>query len=192
MLGLRKKFISADEYFEIEKAAEYKSEYYYGEIFAMSGASFNHNVIAGNVLADLHLALRHSDCFVFGSDMKVQMEEARYYVYPDISIACGDIRFVPGRSDTIINPIVVIEILSESTREYDMGLKLGSYRKIPSLKECILIDQYSYHVEYFFRNEYHRWVSESFGGLDDRLILRSLDVGLALKNIYHRVKFRTD
>jgi Uma2 family endonuclease len=189
MLGLRKKCISADEYFEIEEIAEYKSEYYHGEIFAMSGASFNHNVIAGNVLADLHPSLRISDCFVFGSDMKVQMEEAEYYVYPDISIVCGDIRFAPRRNDTITNPIVVIEILSESTQEYDRGLKLRSYLKIPSLKDYILIDQYSYHVEYFFKNEYHQWASESFESSDDRLILRSVGVGLSLKTIYHRVKF---
>ena len=97
MLKLQKISISPEEYFEIEEAAEYKSEYYHGEIFAMSGASFSHNVIAMNVAGTLYSALRNSDCIVFGSDMKIELDKARHYAYPDVSTVCGDVRFAAGR-----------------------------------------------------------------------------------------------
>ncbi|MDM8522476.1 Uma2 family endonuclease [Desulfococcaceae bacterium HSG8] len=184
----QKKLISHDEYFAMEEAAEYKSEYYHGEIFAMSGASHNHNMIAGNIFAALHSTLRDSDCVVYISDMKVQIDEARHYTYPDVSIVCGDIGFAAGRNDTITNPAVIIEILSESTKDYDRGGKLAAYRKIASLLEYILIDQYSCHVEYFFKNEAGIWESEEYKDMNDSLKIRSADAELALSEVYYRVK----
>jgi Uma2 family endonuclease len=190
MLNLRKTFISAEEYFAIEEAAGYKSEYYHGEMFAMSGASFHHNVIAMNVAGTLYSALRNSDCMVFGSDMKVELDKARHYAYPDISAVCGDVRFAAGRNDTIVNPVLIIEVLSESTHEYDRGLKFKAYQNIPSLKEYILIDQYSCRVEYFFKGESGRWNSEKFDKPEDTVKIYSVDAELSLKEIYHRIKFK--
>jgi Uma2 family endonuclease len=189
MLQLKKAFISAEEYFEIEEASPYKSEYYHGEMFAVSGASFNHNVIFSNTFGSLHSGLRNTDCIVFGSDMKIQMAEGEYYVYPDISIVRGNIRFAPKRNDIITNPMLVIEILSESTKEYDMGLKSDSYRNIFSLKEYIVIDQYAYNVKYFRKNNAGQWMPEEFSLPEDTIELRSVDVKLSLKTIYHRITF---
>ena len=189
MLKLQKTFITAEEYFDIEEAAEYKSEYYHGEMFAMSGAAFHHNVIAMNISGTLYSALRNSDCMVFGSDMKIELDKARHYAYPDISAVCGEIEFAPGRNDTIVNPVLIIEILSESTQEYDRGLKFKAYQNIVSLKEYLLIDQYSCSVEHFFKNETGKWLSEIFDTPADTLKLRSVDAELSLSAIYHRVKF---
>ncbi len=189
MLKLQKTFITAEEYFAIEEAAEYKSEYYHGEMFAMSGALVNHNLIVGNAFAGLYNLLRNSDCFVFPSDIRVELDKARHYAYPDVSVVCGDIRCADGRKDTIVNPVVIIEVLSESTQEYDRGLKFKAYQNIPSLKEYILIDQYSCRVEHFFKYADGLWIFEKYDKSEDTVKLRSVDAELSLNEIYHRVKF---
>jgi len=189
MLKIRKTFISAEEYFEIEEAAEYKSEYYHGEMFDMSGASHHHNIVAGNVFAGLHAFLRNSDCIPYTSDMKIQVDEAKHYAYPDVSVVCGNVEFAHRRNDTIVNPVLIIEVLSESTQDYDKGLKFKAYQNISSLKEYILIDQYSCSVEHFFKNTDGLWLSEKYEKPEDTLKLRSVDAELSLSEIYHRVKF---
>ncbi len=183
----QKKQITPEEYFEMEASSEYKSEYFNGEIFAMTGASFNHNVIATNVLTEIHSALKDTDCFVLSGDMKIQADTDRHYVYPDISIVCGEIDFVDGRNDTVKNPVALIEILSESTRDYDRGSKFTSYRNIASLKDYILIDQYHYHVEYFYKNESGQWTLDELKSLPETFVIRSVGVNLTLEAIYHRV-----
>ncbi|QTA86234.1 Uma2 family endonuclease [Desulfonema magnum] len=183
-----KELISPEEYFAVEEAAQYKSEYYHGEIFAMTGASFNHNLIAMNLATRLHSALRDSSCFVFASDMKIQADEARHYVYPDVSVVCGDIEFLGNRDDIITNPVVIIEVLSESTQSYDRGDKFKAYRKIRSLRDYILVDQYACHVEYFFKNKAGRWELDEFETLEDSFNIRSVDVDLPLETIYYRVE----
>jgi len=183
------KIITPEEYFAMEESAEYKSEYYYGEIFAMSGASHNHNMIAVNIIAALHGSLRNSECVVYGSDMKVQVDEAVHYTYPDVSVVCGDIEFAQGRDDIIRNPAVIFEILSESTKDYDRGSKFTAYRKIKSLKDYIIVDQYACHAEYFYKDESGRWTLEEFTNSDDRFIIRAIDAELSLNTVYERVKF---
>ncbi len=185
----KKQYFSHEEYFDMEEAAEYKSEYYHGEIFAMSGASFSHNIIAGNTFASLHTSLRNSECTVFTSDMKIQVDEDRHYTYPDISIACGDIEFAKNRNDTIINPIVIFEVLSESTMNYDRGAKFAAYKNISSLKDYILIDQYTCHVEYFHKNEAGKWSLDEFKNQNDTFKIKSLDIEIVLDTIYNRVKW---
>lgn len=184
-----KEHISPLEYFKGEETAEYKSEYYHGEIFAMSGASFNHNVISMNITSNLHGKLRDSSCFVFAGDMKIQIEEDDYYTYPDISIVCGDIEFAQNRDDIIKNPLVIIEILSKSTRSYDRGDKFSAYRGIRALQDYILIDQYTRHVEYFFKNDAGRWELEELRNNDEILNIRSVGIELPLESIYDRVRF---
>jgi len=181
--------ITPEEYFAMEEAAEYKSEYYYSEIFAMSGASYHHNVIAVNLIHALHSALIDKPCQVFSSDMKVQVDEAVHYTYPDVSVVCGDIEFARGRDDIIKNPAVIFEILSESTKDYDRGSKFTAYRKIKSLQNYIVVDQYACHVEYFYKNETGKWTLEEFADSDDRFIIRAIDAELSLKTIYERIKW---
>jgi len=185
-------FFSAQEYLETEEHAEYKSEYYHSELFAMSGASFHHNLIAGNLFACLHASLGRSDCFVLGSDMKIEVDKARHYTYPDLSIVCGDVRFAANRNDTVSNPVVIAEILSESTRDYDRGSKFTAYRNITSLKDYLLVDQYSPHAEYFFRDEKGRWGLEEYRSEDDCFIIKSVNAEISMKQIYHRVKFSAE
>jgi Uma2 family endonuclease len=183
-----KKIITPEEYFETEARAEYKSEYYYGEIFAMSGASVKHNLIVSNLITALNNALRKTDCFVFPSDIKVELEKAGHYAYPDVSVVCGDIEYADDRDDIITNPVVIIEVLSESTKDYDRGTKFQAYRKIPSLRDYILIDQYTCHAEHFFKNESGFWTLEEFQDINDALSVRSVNAKLPLKDIYYRIK----
>ncbi|QTA79601.1 Putative restriction endonuclease domain-containing protein, DUF820 [Desulfonema limicola] len=182
------KYISPGEYFDMEeKSAEYKSEYYHGEIFAMTGASVNHNLIAMNTGASLHALLRDSDCAVFPGDIKIQVE-ALHYTYPDISIVCGDIEYAGNRNDVITNPVVIIEILSKSTMDYDKGSKFTAYRNIDSLEDYILIDQYSYHVEYYHKINKMEWNFKDIKDLQDSFIIKSVNAELKLSDIYYRVK----
>lgn len=183
-----KKRITSEEYFRMEESADFKSEYYHGEIFAMTGASFNHNVIAMNVASRLHESFHDSNCFVLAGDMRIQADKSKHYTYPDLSVVCGDIEFVDGRDDTIANPIVIFEILSDSTKDYDRGSKFTAYRNIHSLKDYILINQYAYHIEYFFKNEAGRWSLDDFKRLDDTFRINSIDIELPLNTIYYRVK----
>ncbi|MCP4348323.1 MAG: Uma2 family endonuclease [Desulfobacterales bacterium] len=184
----QEKIIAPEEYFQMEEVSEYKSEYYHGETFAMSGASVNHNLIISDVITSLNTALRKTNCLVFPSDIKVELDRGEHYVYPDVSIVCGDIRYGADRKDIITNPVVIIEVLSESTKDYDRGTKFKAYRKISSLRDYILIDQYNHHVEYFFKNESGQWILEEFHDTNDSFIIRSVNVELSLDNIYYRVK----
>lgn len=190
--ALKHNYIPPEVYFEMEESCEYKNEYWYGEIFAMSGASHHHNVIAVNVLTKLHSELSDTNCYVYGSDMKIQVAEDLHYVYPDISVACIPVQFAKNRKDIVANPIVIIEILSETTRDYDRGSKFTAYRNIPSLRDYILIDQYSVHVEYFHKNEYGKWVLDEYKNLDNSFIIKAIDVELSMKTIYHRVEFSSE
>lgn len=171
----------------MEESAEYKSEYYHGEIFAMTGASVSHNIITSNVITSLHIALRNSDCFVFPGDMKIQIDPAGHYAYPDVSVVCGEIEFAENRNDIIANPAVIIEVLSESTKDYDRGSKFKAYRNIRTLTDYILIDQYSYHIEHFFKNKSGKWELNEFDKLSDVFVLRSVDATLSLEDVYYRV-----
>ena len=188
MAKREKKPITPDEYFAMEENAEYKNEYYHGEIFAMTGASFSHNLIAGNIFASCYQSLHDSDCYIFMCDMRVQVDPAKHYAYPDMSIICEEIDFADGRDDTLSNPVVIIEILSESTRDYDRGSKFKAYRKINSLRDYILVDQYSFYVEYFYKNEHGKWVLEEYDNLNDAIKIKSINLELSLSTIYDRVK----
>jgi Uma2 family endonuclease len=188
MLQPRKRYFSHQEYFEIEKHGEFKNEYYNGELFAMSGASHNHNVIAVNVTSALHRALYDKNCFVYAGDMKIEIDPGKHYAYPDVSVVCGDVKFAAGRRDVITNPLVIVEVLSESTADYDRGDKFRAYREIKSFQDYILIDQYSCAVEYFWKNKAGQWRPEEFRQMNESFIIRSLDVKLSLKEIYYRIE----
>lgn len=186
--ALKKKGVSPEEYLEMERSARVRSEYYHGELFAMTGASFRHNVIAGNIFGNLRASLRSSDCFVFMSDMKVQAAPGLHYAYPDVAVVCGDIDFPGGRDDVIANPAVIVEVLSKSTRDYDRGSKFTGYRSISALRDFLAVDQFSAHVEHYSRAE-DGWRLRDHKGLDGDLLLTGLDLRLPLAVIYERVVF---
>ena len=182
-----KKYIAPEDYLEAEASAEVRSEYYHGETFVMTGSSFNHNLIAANVSSFLHMALRESGCFALSADMKVQVDAKKHYTYPDIAVICGEVEFAEGRNDVVKNPVVIVEILSESTKDYDRGTKFTAYREIESLEDYILIDQYDYRVEHFHKKESGQWVLDDHKRLEDSLAIRSVELELPLATIYDRL-----
>jgi len=131
-------YLTPKEYLALERSAEYKSEYLAGEIFAMAGTSERHNLIAGNVFAELHAQLRKRPCKVYFSDVRLKVNRTGLYTYPNVMVVCGETQFADNQQDMILNPTVIIEVLSESTEGYDRGKKFEHYRKLDSLSEYIV------------------------------------------------------
>ncbi len=155
-----KKTFTIEEYLEIENAAIEKSEYYKGEIFAMAGTKLPHNIISRNTMGLLYQKLKGKNCQPFGSDLRVHIEANTLFTYPDISIVCGKVESLNNDDMNILNPAIIIEILSPSTKNYDRGEKFKLYRDIPTLKEYILIDSKSISVEAFRLNQNNHWELE--------------------------------
>ena len=181
-------FVSPEEYLEAERAASFKSEYVSGQIWAMSGASREHNTIAMNLSIAIGTALRGSPCQVFGSDMRVFIPDNETYVYPDLSVVCGEQQYADAYLDILLNPTVVIEILSPSTAHYDRTVKFIKYRRLSSLREYVLVHQDAPRVERFERIG-DLWVDGEQEGLRAVMELASLGVPVSLADIYERVVF---
>ena len=139
MSSLPKARFTPEEYLALERQAEYRSEFFHGEIFAMAGASREHNLIAGNVSRELGNQLKGRPCETYQSDMRVKVSDTGLYTYPDVVVACGELAFEDDEVDTLLNPTLLIEVLSESTESYDRGKKFGYYRTIQSLAEYLLV-----------------------------------------------------
>ena len=180
------------EYLDFERASEFKHEFIDGEVFAMTGASERHNLISVSTLAALYSQLRGGSCKVYPADMRLKVQASGLYTYPDISIVCGDAQFGDERLDTLLNPTVLIEILSPSTERYDRGRKFQDYRKLPSLREYVLIAQDAPHVERYRLQDNGNWELADAEGLDARLELTSIGCTLALADIYEQVTFGED
>lgn len=178
------KLYTIQEYLEMENEALEKHEYYKGEIFAMSGAGARHNIISVNILISLGISLKGKKCRPYGSDMRVNIPENSLFTYPDISIFCGEVITLREDENTAIQPTVIIEILSPSTRNYDRGEKFMLYRAIPSLKEYILVDSESIHVEHFAINKEGLWQLKEHNTSQEKIFIETLDLRLPLKEIY--------
>ncbi|MGE0084413.1 MAG: Uma2 family endonuclease [Desulfococcaceae bacterium] len=184
-----KTVFTKEEYLEMEAQALEKSEYYSGEIFAMAGGSRNHSIICFNLSRRIGELLDNKNCTGFDSNMKVDIKEPDAYVYPDLSVVCGDIEFPENRTDIICNPVLVIEVLSPGTESFDRGKKFCYYRSIPSLREYVLISQSEPLIERYFMENKGRWIYAVSNGLEDVLALQSLDANIFLKDIYQKVVF---
>ncbi|ANH83317.1 hypothetical protein A8C56_22110 [Niabella ginsenosidivorans] len=184
----QKAFYSVAEYLEMEKASLQKHEYYRGEIFAMSGAGTRHNIIFKNMMGHLFMRLRGKPCQPFGSDMRIHIPQNTLFTYPDISIICNDLIPSPEDEDTIIEPAILIEILSPSTRNYDRGGKFKLYRDIPSLKEYLLIDSESVNIEAFSINATGHWELEEYKTPEALLLINAINEAIPLKEIYEGTK----
>ncbi len=182
-------FISIEEYLEQEETALEKHEYYYGEVFAMAGGTVNHNTIMGNTLSEINQFLKGKACRVFPSDLKVQIEANSLFTYPDISLVCGPLERWKNRDDVITNPVVIIEVLSRSTENYDRGQKFKLYRAIPSLKEYILISSTEMLVEHYKKQAAHAWILNEKKGLENSLEIETVQFSCALSDIYRDVSF---
>ena len=179
-----------EDYLTAERAqAEVKHEYVDGEVFAMTGASFNHNLIVLNLGSELRAQLKDRPCHVLPSDMRVRIEAANASKYPDLVALCETPRFHDGRNDVLLNPTLLIEVLSRSTEAYDRGGKFAIYRRLPSLKEYALVSQDRPMVEIYTRQGYGRWLLGEAEGLDGEATFESLMCRIRMLEIYAKVDF---
>jgi Uma2 family endonuclease len=188
MSAVPEPYLSPKEYLSIERTAEYKSEYSDGEMYAMSGASREHNLITLNIGSELRSQLRGRDCETYTSDMRVRISPPRRYLYPDVVVTCSEAEFEDDAVDTLINPILTIKVLSPSTETYDRSTKMGWYRRIESLQEYVLVSQDTAHVERLTKLQ-DSWILTDIDGLDSTLPLASIGCELSLANIYERIIF---
>ena len=186
---LQYNYISAEEYLQRELQSTEKHEYYRGEIFAMSRASFAHNDIFSNLFSDIAHQLKGKNCKPYGSDLRIHIPKNTLYCYPDISIICEDPEFSDNKFDTVTNPAVIIELLSKSTRNYDKGEKFTLYRDIESLKEYILVDTEKIYVEKHIRNTDKSWQLTDYRSLADSFTIKTVEIVLQLKDIYDGLHF---
>ncbi|HAN75845.1 MAG TPA: hypothetical protein DCQ63_17400 [Planktothrix sp. UBA8402] len=180
---------SPEEYLKLEETAEFKHEYRDGDIIPMSGGTTNHNQIAGNDYFQLKLALRGQKYRLFIGDVRLWMPEHRLYTYPDLMVIKGDVIYHENRTDTVLNPLVIVEVLSKSTGSYDHGDKFKYYRSIPEFQEYILIDQYQYSVEQFVKTETGKWQVSFCESADSILTLSTIDFSINLTDLYEQVNF---
>jgi Uma2 family endonuclease len=187
MAALRQSYVTPEEYLALERQAETKNEYYNGQIYAMSGASRNHNVIAFNLASIIGTQLRGRPCEAYVNDMRVLNVVTGSYMYPDLVALCGKPEFEDNQFDTLTNPEVIIEVLSPSTEAHDRGAKFAHYRRLPSLHEYLLIAQDKMSVERYVRSGEH-WIFKEFTHPNDVVKLESISCDLPLDAIYEKVE----
>jgi Uma2 family endonuclease len=180
-------WISPEEYLAAERLAETKSEYLDGQVFAMSGASLKHNLIVGNLVGMLHAQLAGRDCSALPSDMRLRVPISKYFTYPDVTVVCGKPQLQDEHFDILLNPTVLIEVLSDSTERYDRGRKAKHYRRIESLEEYLLVAQNEPRIEQYRRQSDRAWVFTEAFGLEERVALTSIACALDLRDVYQRV-----
>lgn len=179
---------SQEEYLILERQANHKSEYVNGSILAMSGASRRHNLITLNIASELRFQLKGRSCEAYMSDMRVKVSQTGLYTYPDVVAVCGEIQFDDEHHDTLVNPSLLVEVLSPSTEAYDRGQKFGHYRRLPSLQEYLLIAQERACVEMYTRQG-EIWVLSETNDLNESVSLVSINCELSLHEIYDKVQF---
>ncbi len=185
-----KSYLTPEQYLEIERKAEFKSEYFQGEMFAMAGAKPPHNLITANAIAQLVLQLRESPCLVYTSDQRVFVPSTGLYTYPDITVVCAEPQYLDGHLDTLLNPTLIVEVLSPTTEAYDRGRKFGHYRAIESLKAYLMIASELVGAELFTRQSDGRWkLIEDASRLEDSVEIEALGCRLQLSDLYDKVKF---
>lgn len=189
MSTVPKRFITPDEYLHRERLAEFRSEYFRGEMFAMASASANHNLIVGNCVQTLGQQLKKKPCRVYPSDLKLRIEATGLHTYPDLSVVCGEPQLDSDVGDVLLNPVVLVEVLSESTEAYDRGKKFEHYRTIPSLKHYVLIAQDRHSIDCFSHRPDGSWNLTSCQGVDGHLELDAIDSQLAAAEVYDKVVF---
>ncbi len=180
--------LTPQDYLAWERQQETRHEYVNGEIHAMTGASREHNLINGNLFAALHTQTRGKPCEVYSNDMRVKVSETGMYTYPDIAVACGKPEFEDTQVDTLLNPVLIVEVLSDSTEGYDRGAKFAHYRTLPSLHDYLLIAQNECRVEHYARQADHRWLLTDYQGMDETVSLTAIGCELRLLDLYERVE----
>ncbi|MEP7351907.1 MAG: Uma2 family endonuclease [Acidobacteriota bacterium] len=188
MSALPQPRLTPKQYLEIERASDARHEYHDGQMYAMSGASYRHVIITGNLNYELKRALRKGPCDVGATDLRIRVDEDHTYTYPDIVVVCGEPKFADDQKDTVLNPSVIIEVLSPTTEGYDRGRKFGKYRTIDALQEYGLVSQEEARVEIFQRQANGTWLLTESVGLDASCRFESLGCTIALGDVYAKVK----
>ena len=191
-LPQRKAVLTPTEYLRIERAATYRSKYFAGEMIALAGGTPRHSLIKTNLLRVLSGALKGRPCTAYGSDLRIRVSATGLYTYPDVSIICGELQFDDEQRDTVVNPTLIAEVLSESTEAYDRGKKFDHYRQLPSPREYLLVSQDSPTLERFARNADDTWTLTIKTGLDQSLELPAIGVTLSLAEVFDKVDFTSE
>jgi Uma2 family endonuclease len=182
------RYYSPEEYLALEEAADYKSEYIDGEIIPMAGGSINHNQIAGNFYAELNFAFKKLDYRVFMSDVRLWIPTRRIYTYPNVMVVVGEPEYFSDRTDTITNPKLIIEVLSNSTKGYDRSGKFQTYRTLPTFAEYLLIDQTKIYVEQYYKTGNKQWSFREYDAEDETISFTSVPFQISLADAYNKVK----
>lgn len=186
----KKQFISEADYLTMEQVSPVKHEYFDGEIFQMAGASERHNNIAGNIYGELYNQLKKRPCKVYQNDMRLYIEREGAYVYPDVMVVCGKPEIKKYKNlDNILNPVLIVEVFSESTADYDKSTKFEQYRTIESFKEYLLVSQDAKQIIRYTKQPDGSWVLMDFIGDKTEIRLSSIECTLSMKDIYDKVDF---
>lgn len=180
--------LTPEEYVAQERKAEFKSEYFNGEVFAMAGASQKHNLIVGNLVRELGTQLKKSRCQVYPSDMKVKVKRTGLYTYPDVTVVCGEPEFDDEFEDILLNPTLLVEVLSPSTEPYDRGKKFEHYRRITFLREYLLVAQDRCRVEHYVKQPDASWSLFEIDDMAASIKLVSVEAVLPLAEVYDKVE----
>jgi Uma2 family endonuclease len=180
--------LTPEEYLAIERAAEFKSEYYDGQMFAMAGGTLPHSILPMRLAAALINGLGSRGCEVAGSDLKIRVSPKGPFVYPDLTVYCGEPQLADDYRDVLLNPRAVFEVLSKSSEGYDRGLKFEFYRGIESLQEYVIVSQSKPLIEVYLRQPDSKWLLSSYSGMDAVCPLASIDCSIRLVDVYQRVK----
>jgi len=186
MASLREHFLTPEQYLAIERKATYKSEYVDGAMVAMAGGSERHNLIVANLIISIGAQLKGRPCRVYPSDLKVRVPNSTKYFYPDVSAICGETQFADEHQDVILNPTLIVEVLSESTALFDKGKKFLSYQQIDSLQEYLLVWQSEMLVEKFAKQSHDNWLYTKIAGENGLVVLSSINCETALPDIYDK------
>jgi Uma2 family endonuclease len=183
-----KTLLTEDEYLAFERRSEFRHEYLAGEVFDMTGASREHNLIVTNLVITLGNQSRDRDCNVYANDMRVKVRRARHYAYPDVVVTCGEEEFEDAELDTLLNPLVIFEVLSDSTEAYDRGKKFESYQRVESLTDYLLVSQHARRIEQFTRGGGRDWVYKEAHEPGDVVRIQSIGCDLRLEDVYLKVE----
>ncbi len=185
-----KQVYTLEDYLELEKSTNEKFEFWDGSVWSMSGASFNHNMIVRNLNTEIDLQLREKGCYVFPSDMRIKVPDYPPYRYPDLTALCGKAEIEKiGGIDMLVNPELIVEVLSDSTEAFDRGDKFSYYKSIESFTEYLLIAQHRPHVSHFIKHGDGFWMNLEYNNLTDEIELKSVPCRLSLKAVYRDVSF---
>lgn len=185
-------YLTPEEYLALERQSETKSEYWQGETYLMSGASNEHTIIEANIVATLVAQLKRRPCVVRGSNLRVKVSDAGLYTYPDVTVVCGKAKFEDRIADTLLNPAIIIEVLSPSTEAYDRGAKFEFYRTLESLSDYLLVSQNKPTIEHYTRRGDDRWLLATYTGLDAVAAITSVGCELRLADVYDKVEWSAE